>query len=63
MPYKNQTKCYRTIKGEKWENFCDVLSEADAQSVAELKKAGRQVRMVKHPDGFLQAFVRPEAVS
>lgn len=57
MPYKNQEKCFRTIKGEKYINYCDILSDDQQIEIDKLKQAGKRIKLIKHPDGFYQAFI------
>lgn len=60
MPYKDQTKCYRNINGQRYENACDVLDDRAERDV-ELCKAGKfRHRLIKHPDGYKQLFVHQE---
>jgi hypothetical protein len=54
---KHQTNCYRTIKGERYVNLCDVLSPADEALVLKAKAVGAPHRIIKHPDGFKMLFV------
>lgn len=60
MPYKDQTRCYRTIDGIKWFNLCDILDGRDEEDVKRAKSAGVRVRLRKHPEGYQQAFFHPE---
>lgn len=60
MPYKHQSDCYRTINGVRWTNFCDILDDKTAEEIAGFKKNGMRFRLIKHPDGFKQAFVHPD---
>lgn len=57
MPYKNQSACYRTIKGIRYLNWCDVLGEEERLLAAGLKKRGLPHRLVSHKDGFKILFV------
>ena len=60
MPFKDQTKCYRTFGGIRWMNLCDMLDERHELDVAAAKDAGVRVRIRKHPEGYHQAFYHPE---
>lgn len=60
MPTKHQDKCYRTIKGEKYMNFCDVLGEIDFQAVDMAKQLKLRRRLIKHPDGYRQLFIHKD---
>jgi len=60
MPYKDQTKCYRTFDGVRWMNFCDILDDRHEEYVAAVKAAGVRVRLCKHPEGYHQAFFHPD---
>ncbi len=60
MSFKDQTQCYRTIKGVKWPNFCDILEDSDQADVDAFKASGGRVAIRTHPDGYKQAFVHPD---
>jgi hypothetical protein len=60
MPYKDQTLCYRTFQGIKWINFCDVTEDYHNERVVEKKLKGARIKLIKHPDGYRQAFIHPE---
>jgi hypothetical protein len=60
MPYKHQASCYRTIGGVRWPNLCDVIDAEGERAVAEARAAGSRLRMVKHKEGFHQAFIHPD---
>lgn len=62
MPYKPQSDCYRTIKGEMYENLCDVISEETEAAVIEVKELKLRHRVIKHPDGFKQLFVHADDI-
>lgn len=60
MPFKHQAECYRTFDGVRWPNLCDVLDGDQEDEVRARKAAGHRIRLIKHPDGYRQAFIRPE---
>jgi hypothetical protein len=60
MPIKNQSDCYRTIKGVRWPNLCDVLEPSQENEVRARRDAGHRVRTIRHPDGYYQAFIHPD---
>lgn len=60
MPYKDQTKCYRTFDGVQWPNLCDVMDGSHEDEVKARKAAGHRIRLIKHPDGYRQAFIHPD---
>jgi len=60
MPIKDQTLCYRTIKGVKWLNLCDMLEQIHQDDVAAIKRAGGRIALRRHPDGYQQAFFHPD---
>ena len=62
MPYKDQSDCYRTIKGEKYINLCDMLEQRDDDALAEIKEKKLRHRVIKHPDGFRQLFIHSDDV-
>ena len=60
MPIKNQMDCYRTFEGIRWPNFCDVIDENTERAVSDAKAAGKRIKLRKHPDGYIQAFIHPD---
>lgn len=60
MASKHQTDCYRTIDGARWPNLCDVLEQDHEDEIAARRKAGHRIRLVKHADGYHQAFIHPD---
>lgn len=60
MPIKNQTECYRTVKGIRWPNMCDIMTEDDELDVARFRARGGRLKVLKHPDGYKQAFAHPD---
>lgn len=63
MPVKHQSECYRMIKGKKFINWCDVLSEEDEAAVEACKLHKIPHRVFNHPDGFRRLFVREDKAS
>ena len=59
MPYKDQTKCYRTFDGVRYLNQCDVLDEVHFKLVEKAKRLKVRHRMVRHQDGYKQLYVHP----
>lgn len=57
---KHQTECYRTIKGQKYINWCDVLDENGEAALEACKMRKIPHRAFKHPDGFIRLFVRED---
>lgn len=57
MAYKDQTLCYRTINGERYVNWCDILEPYHDALVEKVKRLKLPHRVVKHPDGYGQLFV------
>ena len=62
MPYKQQQNCYRTIKGVRYVNFCDVLGSEEDMIVRQVKAKRIAHRLVKHKDGFNVLFVHEDHV-
>ncbi len=60
MPFKDQTRCYRTFGGIRWRNLCDILEDRHEADVAACKAAGARIRLRMHPEGYKQAFFHPE---
>lgn len=60
MAFKDQTECYRTIKGQRWLNLCDILDQHHQDSVDEFRAWGGRVALRSHPDGYKQAFAHPD---
>lgn len=66
MATKNQTSCYRTRQGIRYENEADICDatfgalhiQAKAM-VEQLRETGRKAFSVRHPDGFYQVFAKP----
>lgn len=58
MPVKVQDECFRTIKGERYVNWCDVLGPDTEAEALKIKKHGFKHRIFRHPDGFKRVFVR-----
>jgi hypothetical protein len=57
---KHQSDCYRTIRGQRWPNLCDILETYHEEEVAARRLAGHRIRLFKHPDGYRQAFIHPD---
>lgn len=57
---KHQADCYRTFGGEKWMNYGDILSDEHMAEVKAMQAAGTKIKLRKHPDGYYQAFIKPE---
>lgn len=57
MPEKDQSLCYRTIKGKKYINWCDILEDRHELEVEKAKRLKIPHRVFKHPDGFSRLFV------
>lgn len=57
---KHQTKCYRTINGEKLVNYCDLImsDEENEKMISEAKQKFKKVRKIKRPEGYHQLFVK-----
>ena len=62
MPVKHQSDCYRTIRGERYKNLCDVLGPDDEAALEEVKAKKLRHRVIKHPDGFRQLFIHSDDV-
>ena len=60
---KNQTKCYRTFKGHRYENLCDVMDDIDFNLVKKVKLLNLRHRVVKHSEGFGQLFVHVDDIN
>jgi hypothetical protein len=56
---KHQSQCYRTIKGQRLLNYCDLImsDEENNKVIAEAKKKYKIVRKLKHPSGYYQLFI------
>ena len=59
---KTQGDCYRTINGQHYVNFCDVISPRDEEAVLEVKEKKLRHRVFKHPDGFDRLFVHKDDI-
>ena len=57
MATKHQGDCYRTIKGEKYVNWCDILGPEHEALVLKCKALKVSHRVFRHPDGFRRLFV------
>lgn len=60
MPFKDQTKCYRTINGQRYVNLCDIMEDYHEALAAKCKREKVPHRVIKHPDGYRQLFVRED---
>jgi hypothetical protein len=60
MAFKDQTQCYRTIKGVRWPNFCDILEDYHQDDVDAFKAWGGRIAIRTHPEGYKQAFAHPD---
>jgi hypothetical protein len=58
MAVKLQDMCYRTIKGERYVNWCDLIAIELEDEVRKVKQYGFPHRIYKHPDGFRRLFIR-----
>lgn len=63
MSIKHQIDCYRTIKGEKYVNWCDVLGPEHELIVSRIKARNVPHRIFRHPDGFRRLFVKETATA
>lgn len=68
MAHKDQTHCYRTVRGKRLDCFCDVLDESkgplkvQAQEIARtLRRHGRSVKIEKMDGGWYRVFAEPAA--
>lgn len=60
MAWKNQNKCFRNIRGIRYENYADLIY-GDAENAVVISNAmatGRRMRLVKHKDGYRQLFLQ-----
>jgi len=62
MPVKSQADCYRTINGDRYICWCDVLEEWHEDEVAKCKKRKIPHRLVK-VDNFKRLFVKETETS
>jgi hypothetical protein len=62
MTTKHQADCYRTINGQKYVNYCDILCDEHEAEVAALKAAGKRIAKRKHPAGYHQAFIHADDI-
>lgn len=61
MSTKHQMNCYRTIKGQRYVNWCDILCAEHEAEIAKAKSLKIPHRVVRHPEGFRRLFVLESA--